>query len=112
MCKANVCSFQKCCKNLYKIVFSFALQELDRLLKDARAGKTVKEDDIPPQVFVKGAKDTTSQQQQQPQKDTSTAPEPMLVDVSPMQPAPEPPKGTLHTVFIDKAFINLHRLNY
>ena len=30
------------------------LQELDKLLKDAKAGKTVNEDDIPPPVFVKG----------------------------------------------------------
>ena len=94
----------QCCKKLYKLVFSIASQELDRLLKDARAGKTVKEDDIPPQVFVKGAKDTTSQQQQIPQKDTSTAPEPMLEDVTPVQPSQEPAKGILHTVFIDMTF--------
>ena len=33
---------------------SSLLQELDRLLKEARAGKSVKEDDIPPPVVVKG----------------------------------------------------------
>eukprot|EP00112_Aurelia_sp_Birch-Aquarium-sp1_P009762 Seg212.5 transcript_id=Seg212.5/GoldUCD/mRNA.D3Y31 product="Coiled-coil and C2 domain-containing protein 1-like" protein_id=Seg212.5/GoldUCD/D3Y31 len=68
------------------------IKELDKLLKDARAGKTVKEDDIPPQVFIKSAKDTTSQQQ--PQQDLLTAPEPMLVDVTPVQPTQEAPKET------------------
>jgi len=36
-------------------------KELEKLLKDAKAGKTVKEDDIPPPVFVKGAVSSPSE---------------------------------------------------
>ena len=39
----------------------FSLKELEKLLKDAKAGKTVKEDDIPPPVFVKGAVSSPSE---------------------------------------------------
>ena len=48
-------------------------QELDKLLKDAKAGKKVKEDDIPPQVFVKGVVATSSEPAEMQSKQDDSA---------------------------------------